>query len=362
MRPEILQVIASTDRRGAEVFATDLGRALTGRGRTVQTVAVARGRNPNPLPVAPLGTGAVSAARSLRRLRRPDQVLVAHGSTAVPTCALASIGKPGFVYRNIGDPGYWASSRARRWRLAAYLHSARRVVVLWPGAADTLVRLHHVEVSRIRPIPNGVPADRFPMVDARARAVARSRLGLPTDRPIVGYVGALSAEKDPAAAVRAIGRNPDLVLVVSGDGPQRAELEQLAATVAPGRAHFLGVTDDPQQVLAAADVLCIPSRTEGMPAVAIEAAFTGIPVVATDVGALREVVIDGETGRIVPRSGAGPDAALDAALDPALRDALARGAAMGERGRAHCLARFEIGIVAEAWETLLDEVAAESPC
>ncbi|MCU1429188.1 MAG: putative glycosyltransferase [Actinomycetia bacterium] len=331
------------------MFACDLGAALSARGRVVQTVAVSRGFSPGGLPVEPLGTGALNAARRLRALRKPGEILVAHGSTAVPTCALAAIGKRGFVYRNIGDPGYWAASPARRLRLAAYLHSAQRVVVLWPGAAEVLVRLHHVAASRIRPIPNGVPAERFPAVHPSERSAARSALGLPAAVPIVAYVGALSPEKDPAAAVRAVARHPELVLAVSGNGPQRAAVEQLAANVAPGRVHFLGVTDTPQTVLAAADALVIPSRTEGMPAVAIEAAFTGIPVVATDVGALREVVVDGETGRIVARDS-------DGALDEALRDVLADGVRMGERGRAHCLARFEIGIVGAAWDELLDEV------
>jgi glycosyltransferase involved in cell wall biosynthesis len=362
MKPEILQVIASTDRRGAEVFATDLADELTQRGRAVHTVAVAPGASQNGLPVEAIGTGALSAAWALRRLRRPGAngataerstavpILVAHGSTAVPTCALATLGKPGFVYRNIGDPNYWASSATRRWRLAAYLHSAVRVVVLWPGAADTLVRLHNVSGDRIRPIPNGVPAARFPLADPATRHDARVALGLPLDAPVVSYVGAFSVEKNPAAAIRAAGRSRDLVLVLSGDGPQREELTRLANDVARGRVVFAGVTQQPHAVLAASDALLLPSHTEGMPAVAIEAAFTGIPVVASDVGALREVVLDGESGRVFK---AGDDAALDAAL----AEVLAAGPEMGLRGRDHCLERYEIGVVAGLWDALFDELA-----
>lgn len=350
MRKGLVQVISSTDRRGAQVFATDLGDALMARNRTLRTFALSPGITDSPLPVPVLG-GRNLAGRllSLRRELASAEIAVAHGSRTVMACALASVGTARYVYRNIGDPRHWASSPLRRLRVAAYLRRAAAVVVLWPAAADALSRLHGVPSRKIRLIPNGVPAARFPRADAPRRAGARRALGLDPDVPTVVYMGSLSAEKDVATAVRAVGALDGVRLVVAGDGPERASLERLSAEVARGSVEFLGSVDQPETVLAAADTLVLPSLTEGLPAVLIEAAFTGVPAVATDVGGVREIVRDAETGFVVAP---GDPVALAAAL----RDALAAPSELGERARTHCLARFEIGVVADAWDALIADL------
>jgi glycosyltransferase involved in cell wall biosynthesis len=223
------------------------------------------------------------------------------------------------------------------------------VVALWPAAADALSQRHRVPRRDIRVIPNGVPARRFPPVDAGGRAAARQRLGVAPDAPVALYLGALIPDKDPQAAVDAVAATTGLQLLVAGDGPERARVEEHARRALPGRAHWLGAVSDPAAVLAAADVLVLPSRTEGMPAAAIEAGMSGLPVVATDVGAVREVVLDGETGVVVAPGDT-------VALARGLERALASRDTMGGRAREHCLARFEIGVVSDAWEELLREL------
>jgi glycosyltransferase involved in cell wall biosynthesis len=116
--------------------------------------------------------------------------------------------------------------------------------------------------------------------------------------------------------------------------------------------RFIGPVADAAEALALADVLVLPSLTEGMPAVSIEAGMSGLPVVASDVGAVRDVVLDGETGAVVPSGDPG-------ALARALADVLAAPAELGRRARDHCLARFEIGVVAAAWDALLRAVEEE---
>ena len=102
----------------------------------------------------------------------------------------------------------------------------------------------------------------------------------------------------------------------------------------------------PAEALAAADVVVSCSRTEGMPGVLIEAGLSGRPAVATDVGGVAQIVRDGETGLLVAaRRRGGPAAALARALPE--RDRL------GASARAHCLATFEIGPVADGWAALL---------
>jgi glycosyltransferase involved in cell wall biosynthesis len=110
---------------------------------------------------------------------------------------------------------------------------------------------------------------------------------------------------------------------------------------------LLGATDRPQRAFAAADVVVIPSDTEGQPSVAIEAGLSGLPVVATRVGGLAEVVQDGGSGFLVPPGD-------HSALAESIRAALSRRSEMGAAGRRHCLAHFDLGQVADAWLQLLD--------
>ncbi len=345
-----LQVLTDDDRRGAQVFGVDLGRELVRRGRVVRTVALAAGRT-GGLDVPLLGRAplAPTTLRALRREIRAADVVVAHGSTTLPACAAAgaATGVP-IVYRNIGDPLYWGDNLARRLRLQLYYRGVAWVVALWAGSARVLAERFGVQSRRLTVIPNGVPADRFPVIDTTGRRDARRALGLPNGTPTVAYLGALTAEKNVDSAVRAVGGLEGAHLVIAGDGPQRAALQALADRVLPGRAHYLGA-GDPSRALAAADAVVLPSLSEGMPAALIEAGLSGLPAVATAVGGVAEVVIDGKTGRLVPPRDAD-------ALRTALADVLPRAQELGTAARAHCLQRFELGVVAQEWDRVLDGV------
>jgi glycosyltransferase involved in cell wall biosynthesis len=104
-------------------------------------------------------------------------------------------------------------------------------------------------------------------------------------------------------------------------------------------------------VLAAADALVLPSRTEGIPAVVIEAGLAGLPVVASAVGGIPEVVVDGETGALVTPGD-------EVGLAEAITRALAHAGTLGPAGRERCRRRFELTPVAAAWGALLDEMVA----
>jgi glycosyltransferase involved in cell wall biosynthesis len=158
-------------------------------------------------------------------------------------------------------------------------------------------------------------------------------------------IGALGPEKRVGDAILAVAALPGAHLLVAGDGPDRAALEQHAADRAPERVHFAGMLPGPADALAAADVVVLPSRTEGMPGVLIEAGLSGVAAVATDVGAVAQIVRDGETGLLVrPGDVSG--------LTAALRRALSQRERLGRSARRHCLASFEIGAVAARWEVL----------
>ncbi|MGH8900395.1 MAG: glycosyltransferase family 4 protein [Egibacteraceae bacterium] len=352
MMTQLLHVITDTDRRGAQMFAEGLCRRLTEQGRPGRVVALEPGGSSSGLKVPTLGPTRL-AASTLRRLRceiRDATVVVGHGSSTLAACALAGtgLGTP-FIYRNIGDPLYWANTARRRARVRLLLRRASAVVALWSGSRAVLVEALGVAEHTIAVIPNGVPAAGFPCVDAAARPLARQRFLLHPDRPTLVYIGALSAEKDVGLIVGAMARLPDCQLLVVGDGPERTRLEAQAAADTPERIRFLGTLQNPAEALAAADAIVLPSRSEGMPAVLIEAGFSGVSAAATAVGAVGEIVADGETGRLFP---VGDETALRAAI----RDVLEHRAVYGRAARRRCLERFELNIVADAWDAVIERL------
>jgi glycosyltransferase involved in cell wall biosynthesis len=350
----ILHVITSKQRRGAETFAVDLDLALQARGVVSEVVALAPGSqgSVHMLDVPALGDSPLSPSTllALRRRAASASLVVAHGSRTLPACTAALAGRrTPAVYRSIGDPNAWSGKGLRRLRTRWMLRGVAAVVTFWPQAGDTVRTLHGVPADRIRVIRKGVPADRCPVPDEAARQAARGRFRLPLAAPVVACIGALSPEKRVGDAVEAVAALPEVHLLVVGDGPERSLLERQAAGVAPGRVHFAGVLDGPTAALAAADLVALPSRTEGVPGVLIEAGLSGVAAVATDVGGVSQIVRDGETGFVVPPGDV-------SALADGLRRALEQRKALGLAAREHCLAHFEIGPVAAQWATLAEEL------
>ncbi|CAN5425000.1 glycosyltransferase family 4 protein [soil metagenome] len=349
----VIHLVASSDRRGAEVFATELVKHLGG-APDHEVLAIRAGTAERRLDVRALGSSRTDPrgfAHLVSRLRRAD-VLVAHGSSSLLHGAAAgSIASRPFVYRNIGDPAAWGDVRGAAFRIGTPLRHAARVAALYPSARDHLISSYRLDRTRVATIPNAVPE--FPRPDHNGRAVARQQFSLDPSRRWVGFVGALSEEKGVLDAIAAVAIDPGLGLLVAGGGPQADQARECADRTAPGRVRFLGVTDEPLSVLAAVDVLVIPSRTEGMPGAAIEAGLSGVPVVATDVGGVSEVVVDGATGVLV-------DSVEPVALVSALRRAIAQREAFGDAARERCQSRFTMDPVARQWASLLDEVSASA--
>jgi glycosyltransferase involved in cell wall biosynthesis len=352
----ILQVVTDTDRRGAQVFATDLERALRQRGHDVRTVALAPGHNAQRLPVGVLGQERLGrrTLAALRRQMRSADVVVAHGSSTLPACAIAGVGlRTPFVYRQISDSRFWAPTRLRRLRVRVLMGRAARVVALADHTRRELIEWIGLPADRITVVPNGVPEDAFPLLDEAAAPAARAALGV-TEGPTALFIAALVPEKGADLAIDALATVPDAHLIVAGDGPDRAALEQRAAAVAPGRVTFTGSLPRALDAYAAADLVVFPSRGgDSMPAALIEAGLCGLPAVTTPVGAITDIVIDGETGVVVP---IGDREALAATMRELLAEP-ARRRALGRAARHHCLERFAITVVAQRWERVLLEVA-----
>ncbi|MGB3828348.1 MAG: glycosyltransferase [Ornithinimicrobium sp.] len=176
-------------------------------------------------------------------------------------------------------------------------------------------------------------------VTQTSRAAARARLGIPPEVPVVGTVGRLDYQKAPEVMIAAIARmQRPAVLVWVGAGPLRQDAERLVRRHAlDDRVLLLGERNDVPDLLPAFDVFAMSSRYEGLPCAVVEAQQCGIPVVATAVNAVPDVVVPGETGLLVPPQ---DTARLAAALDHALaHPELARGWAL--RARAALGTRFD---------------------
>jgi len=186
------------------------------------------------------------------------------------------------------------------------------------------LRLH----SRLTVVANGIEP---PVSDPARRAAARALLGL-ADGDVAGvYLGELEERKDPLTAVhaaRAAGR--PFVLLVAGDGPLRAAVEALAGS----SVRVLGYRDDPDALLAAADVFVMPSRREGLSFAVLEAMGHGLAMVVADGPGNPEAV--GDAGLVLP---AGDVGAYTAAFRELAYDS-SRRAALGERARERVVERF----------------------
>jgi glycosyltransferase involved in cell wall biosynthesis len=169
-------------------------------------------------------------------------------------------------------------------------------------------------------------------LDEPPRAWGETLLELP-EGPLVAAVARLVPQKGLDVAVRALA-GVDATLVVLGEGPERARLEALARVLGT-RLLLPGRVGDVAAVLRRADVLVHPARWEGFGLALLEAMLCGLPVVATSVSSIPEIVADGETGLLVP-----PDdpAALRAALERVLADP----AGLGEAGRRRARQEFSV--------------------
>jgi len=218
---------------------------------------------------------------------------------------------------------------------------------------DYLIAKEGVPAERVVVIHNGVDPERFrpPSQDERTRA--RRELGIPEDAYVAVIVAALRPEKNHPMLIRAAARlrraDRPFILLVVGEGGEGDALRRLAGSLDLGETvRFLGRRPDVPEVLAAADlsVLCSHPVVETFPLSVLESMACGLPVVATAVGSVPEMIEDGSTGVLVPP---GDEDALTEAvdglgLDPSLRRE------MGARARSLVVERF-------SEETMIDSYA-----
>ncbi len=211
--------------------------------------------------------------------------------------------------------------------------------------------------AKLAMIYSGIADDEPPDVD---RVAVRSALGVPADAPLILFAGRLAEQKGVDDLIKAIDIlqhvRPHYVTLLAGAGPHRERLEDLAAAFQlGGRVRFLGHREDVPHLLAAADLVVLPSLYEGLPNVVLEAMRFGKPVVATAAPGTTELVLDQQTGLLVPRRN---HVALAQAIRTVLDDP-ALAARLGAAGRARVETEFRaetmVGRFAELFERLARE-------
>ena len=218
-----------------------------------------------------------------------------------------------------------------------------------------LVKQERFPAERVYVIPNGIDVNRFrPRL---AAAALRRELGLAEGVPVAGIVAALRPEKNHEMFLRVAARVcwelPEARFLIVGDGPRRQLLEQLAGELQIGGAvRFVGIRPDVPELLSLMDVVLLTSHVEANPVSILEALAVGRPVVATRVGSVAEMVLDGETGYLVEPA----DEAAMAGRVVELFGSPQQGAALGAAGREHVVAHGSLERMVEGYEKLLAEL------
>lgn len=362
MKPGVALLSTNLARGGAETQVALLAQALARRGYEASVVSLlAPSAFTEELAPHSLGMRAGAAdpralfrlAAILRRLR--PQVLHCHmfhanllGRLVRLICPAPVVISTLHSFQETSREGKEGTARDRLYRLTDALSTC--TVAVSEAVGRRHVEARAIPARKLRTIPNAVDTKRF-HPDHDAREHARRRFGLGHEFAWIA-VGRLMWKKDYATMLRAFAAQGGGVLLIVGEGPQEAELRTLAAEL-KADVRFLGARTDVAELLNAANGFVMSSVVEGLPAALLEAAATALPAVTTDVGGVREAVVDGETGYVVPP---GDVAALAAAM--ARLSALPSHArlSMGHAARDCAVARFDLEKVTDRWEDLYAEL------
>ncbi len=352
----ILQIITPKRYSGAERSMTYLSEALVARGHRVVVACKynelmlqelhKRGVEAHVLPIrGKLNLAAPFVIAKFAR-RIGAEVIHTHLSTA------GLWGSLGAKIAGVPCVGHvhWLNHKhcyvfADRWATCSYGVRKHLIAQGIPG-------------ERIEVVYNGLDERQFAWpADGSA---AREKLGLRPDQPVIGVVAHLSAHKGHAYLVQAmsrlVDRFDDICCLLIGEGKNEARLRTMVSQLGLDRhVRFLGYRHDAVELIKALDVAVLPSLQEGLGIVLIEAGFLGKPAVASNIDGINEVIVDGETGVLVPPGDAD---ALAVAIDALLEDA-DWAQQLGRQARARMEQIFTLDAMAERAEAVYYEVIGE---
>ena len=372
MTPEVqrvLQITAPGPYGGRETVVADLATGLHEAGHAVEVMAVLdQGTDPESHPFVNTLAGrgvsvrtVVLPPRAYREEARAVRAAILDSDTAVlhshgyRTDVVGSVALRGTTCRFVSTAhgftgGGWKNRLYERLQARAW-GQGEAVIAVSDPLVDAIER-RGVDRRKIRLIPNAWLGD----APAMTREEARRRLGIESDAKVMGWAGRLSAEKGPDVALAALARAADdqTQLHFVGEGRLRAELEaRAAADGLSNRVRWHGALENAAALFPAFDLLLLSSRTEGTPMVLFEAMAAGVPVVATRVGGVPDVLTDSEALLAPPEDPTALARAIDECF-AAPGEARARAERAGQRLRT----RYSPGPWVEAHVALYREIGA----
>jgi glycosyltransferase involved in cell wall biosynthesis len=350
MKAHVAHILSSFGMGGQERVAFDLAVSQLRAGCRVSALSLA------PPPDGPLAAEFRAAGAQVDRVARPrpgiDPMLVLRIARWLKQQRVALAHTHNRMALIYGAPAARLSGAAivhtkhgynprGGTRLLAGKLAARFVdafVAVSDETAEFARKRREVDERRLVVIPNGIELGRFhPEPTARVRV--RRELGIDDDAWVIGTVGRIAVEKNHALLVRAVAPllGPKARLVIAGDGELLPSLTELTRSLGSAAyVHLLGARRDVPDVLNALDVFAMSSNIEGLPLVLLEAMATGLPTVSTRTGGIPNVIVEGETGFLVP---VGDERELRDRVAH-LQAAPAVSRACGERARAAAIDRF----------------------
>ena len=357
MKPNVLFIIDSFEQGGSERQALQLLRQLHESGRCRVHLACLQDRGSLRAEAEQLGIGEIheyaltsfydlNFVKQLLRLRRfikENRIDVVHTHCFYTnifgmTGAFLSGVRARITSKGETD-GFRTPMQKRAERVAFRL--AHRVIANCLVVQNQLIK-EGVSPARIVQHYNGLDLDRLKVSRELRRDQALAAFGLPSDRRFVAIVANLhNPVKDHSMFLRAAARVckevPDAAFVIAGEGDLMPGLRSLAAQLGIEReVFFIGRCENVGQLLFASDVGVLSSKAEGFANAILEYLAAGLPVVATDVGGVREAVVEGETGHVVA---SGDDEKMAAGIIRLLNDP-ERARAMGQLGRTRVATKF----------------------
>jgi glycosyltransferase involved in cell wall biosynthesis len=303
------------------------------------------------------GWGGLQVVRRLTALLRSERIDIAHSYLFHPNVLTPIAGRLARVPVTIASKRSLDRYPHRVPRLACRLGNALadRITVNAEAVASFVATEEGCRRDKMVLIPNGVNEAALTVLgDGLGK---RSELGISAQTPIVGAVSRLAWKKGLrhllATVPRLLEVLADLRVIIVGDGPLRPELAaQASALGVEKHVVFLGSRSDALELLSTFDVFVLPSEIEGMSNALLEAMAVGRPVVATDVGGNPEVVVDGETGFVVPP--ADPDRLAAAIVKLLQAPDMAR--EMGAAGRQRVCEEYRVDVMVRRIENLYDSL------
>lgn len=312
---KIIQIVTRRQYRGAELFAADLSTELVRLGHEVMFVGIYESKD-DVLEVEGIknidltqdkkGAFSIETTRRLIRLinnYKPDIIQCNGSDTLKYTVASSFFNKRiPIVYRNISIISEWISSKPKKFVYKKMFDRIAHVTSVGDEALADFIETYNFPKSRAEVIRRGVPIKTIDKNDLPTKL--RKDLGLSSSTKIATHIGNFSTEKNHEFLLdvfsKLIDDHPEIKLLCVGSGELFGVIKkQISQRGLENTIFLLGFRKDIPSLLAASDCLVLSSRVEGVPGVILEAGIQRTPSIATNVGGVSEVVVDGETGFLI---------------------------------------------------------------